>query len=342
MYKLSYFDYTLPKELIAQEPLVQRDSSRLLVVDRQQKTIAHQLFKDLPEYLMKDDLLVLNNTKVIPVRLLGFKKDTLGKVDALLTSKLSDKKFQALFRPSLKVNQEVVFNHGSVKARVASPGVLEFDREVGLEILEKIGVMPLPPYIKRTPRLEDNQRYQTVYARNPGAIASPTAGLHFTAELIAELKNKGVEIAYLSLHTGLGTFKPVKTEDILEHKMEKEEFVIPQETLELLNRVQMNKQRIFAVGTTTTRALETAAFQSSTAPAVGEASSLHGYADLFIYPGYNFKMADCLLTNFHLPKTTLFMLVRALAGRDLITRAYQEAIEKKYRFYSYGDAMLIL
>ena len=335
MYKLSDFDYTLPKELIAQEPLVQRDSSRLLVVDRQQKTIAHQLFKDLPEYLMKDDLLVLNNTKVIPVRLLGFKKDTLGKVDALLTSRLSDKKFQALLRPSLKVNQEVVFNRGSVKARVVSPGVLEFDQDMSAEVLEKIGIMPLPPYIKRLPRLEDAQRYQTVYARNPGAIASPTAGLHFTAELITELKNKGVEIAYLSLHTGLGTFKPVKTEDIREHKMEKEEFVIPQETLELLNRAQMNKQRIFAVGTTTTRALETAALQPPTA-------GLQGYADIFIYPGYDFKIVNCLLTNFHLPRTTLFMLVRALAGRDLIAQAYQEAIKQKYRFYSYGDAMLII
>src|SRR3989339_1843756 len=305
------------------------------MVYRQQKTIAHQLFKDLPEYLMKDDLLVLNNTKVIPVRLLGFKKDTLGKVDALLTSKLSDKKFQALLRPSLKVNQEVVFNRGSVKARVVSPGVLEFDQDISAEVLEKIGIMPLPPYIKRLPRLEDAQRYQTVYARNPGAIASPTAGLHFTAELITELKNKGVEIAYLSLHTGLGTFKPVKTEDIRAHKMEKEEFLIPQETLELLSQAQKNKQRIFAVGTTTTRALETAALQLPTA-------GLQGYADIFIYPGYDFKIVNCLLTNFHLPRTTLFMLVRALAGRDLIAQAYQEAIKQKYRFYSYGDAMLII
>lgn len=335
MFNLSDFDYSLPKELIAQEPLAKRDSSRLLVIDRQKKTISHQLFKDLPHYLKKDDVLVLNNTKVIPVRLLGFKKDTLGKVDALLASRLSDKKFQALFRPSLKVNQEVVFNRGSVKARVISPGVLEFDQDVSTEILEKIGVMPLPPYIKRTPQPEDSQRYQTVYARNPGAIASPTAGLHFTAELIAELKNKGVEIAYLSLHTGLGTFKPVKTEDIREHKMEKEEFVIPQETLESLNQAQKDKQRIFAVGTTTTRALETATLHSPL-------SSLHGYADLFIYPGYDFKIVDCLITNFHLPKTTLFMLVCALAGRDLIIRAYQEAIKQKYRFYSYGDAMLIL
>ena len=335
MYKLSDFDYTLPKELIAQEPLIQRDSSRLLVIDRRKKVISHRLFKDLPEYLMKGDLLVLNNTKVIPVRLLGFKKDTLGKVDALLTSRLSDKKFQALLRPSLKVNQEVVFNRGSVKARVVSPGVLEFDQDMSAEVLEKIGIMPLPPYIKRLPRLEDAQRYQTVYARNPGAIASPTAGLHFTAELITELKNKGVEIAYLSLHTGLGTFKPVKTEDIREHKMEKEEFVIPQETLELLNRAQMNKQRIFAVGTTTTRALETAALQLPTA-------GLQGNADIFIYPGYDFKIVNCLLTNFHLPRTTLFMLVRALAGKDLVTRAYQEAVENKYRFYSYGDAMLII
>lgn len=335
MLSLSDFDYSLPKELIAQEPLARRDSSRLLIIDRQKKIISHRLFKDLPEYLMKGDLLVLNNTKVLPVRLLGFKKDTLGKVDALLVSRLSDKKFQALLRPSLKVNQEVVFKGGSVKARVASPGVLEFDQDMSAEVLEKIGIMPLPPYIKRTPCIEDNQRYQTVYARNPGAIASPTAGLHFTAELIAELKNKGVEIAYLSLHTGIGTFKPVKTEDIREHKMEKEEFVIPQETMELLNRAQMNKQRIFAVGTTTTRALETAALQPPTA-------GLQGYADIFIYPGYDFKIVNCLLTNFHLPKTTLFMLVCALAGRDLIMRAYQEAVEKKYRFYSYGDAMLIL
>lgn len=335
MCNLLDFDYSLPKELIAQEPLAERDASRLLVIDRQKKTIAHQLFKDLPKYFQEDDLLVLNNTKVVPVRLLGFKKDTLGKVDALLVNRLSDNKFQTLLRPPLKINQEIVFNYGSVKARVVASGVLEFDQEVGLEILEKIGVMPLPPYIKRTPRLEDNQRYQTVYARNPGAIASPTAGLHFTAELLSEIENKVVKITYLSLHTGLGTFKPVKAEDIREHKMEKEEFVIPQETLESLSRAQMNKQRIFAVGTTTTRALEAAAFQSPSA-------SLHGYADIFIYPGYKFKVVDCLLTNFHLPKTTLFMLVSALAGRDLITRAYQEAIQQKYRFYSYGDAMLIV
>ncbi|MEK6568565.1 MAG: tRNA preQ1(34) S-adenosylmethionine ribosyltransferase-isomerase QueA, partial [Candidatus Omnitrophota bacterium] len=218
---------------------------------------------------------------------------------------------------------------------VVSPGVLEFDQNMSAEVLEKIGIMPLPPYIKRTPRIEDNQRYQTIYALNPGAIASPTAGLHFSAESIAELKNKGVEIAYLSLHTGIGTFKPVKTEDIREHKMEKEEFVIPRETLELLSRAQMNKQRIFAVGTTTTRALETIALYPPTA-------GLQGYADIFIYPGYDFKIVNCLLTNFHLPKTTLLMLVSALAGRGLIARAYQEAIEKKYRFYSYGDAMLII
>lgn len=335
MLSLSDFDYSLPKELIAQEPLSRRDSSRLLVIDRTSQAIAHKLFKDLPLYLRKDDLLVLNNTKVVPVRLLGFKKDTLGKVDALLANRLSAKRFQALLRPSLKVNQEVVFNGGSVGARVVSDGILEFDRDVDSKLLEKIGVMPLPPYIKRAPCPEDAQRYQTVYAHNPGAIASPTAGLHFTAELISELKSKGVETAYLSLHTGLGTFKPVKAEDIREHKMEKEEFLIPQETLKLLNLAQKDKRRVFAVGTTTTRALEFAGFNPAS-------KSLQGYADIFIYPGYDFKVVSGLLTNFHLPKTTLFMLVCAFAGRDLIARAYQEAIKEKYRFYSYGDAMLII
>lgn len=327
--KLSEFDYNLPKELIAQTPLKRRDASRLMVVDRKKRVISHQLFRDLPKYLKSNDLLVFNDTKVIPARMIGRKKDTLGKVDVLLTNRLSKTKFQALLNPNIKPGKEIVFDHGEIKAKIAEEKILEFNKPISHALLEKIAVMPLPPYIKRMPTDIDAIRYQTVYAKKPGAIASPTAGIHFTRRLLNEIKAKSVNIAYLTLHVGLGTFKPVKCVDIRNHIMEKEEYSISKQTIKLIQATQEKDRRIFAVGTTTTRALE----------AMAESKS---YTDLFIYPGYKFTVVDCLLTNFHLPKTTLLMLVCAFAGRDLIMRAYQEAIKERYRFYSYGDAMLIV
>ena len=331
--KLSDFDYYLPKELIAQEPLEQRDSSRLMVVECKNKVVRHKSFRDILEYFNPGDILVLNDTKVIPARLLGVKKGTLGRVDVLLSNRISSKRFQALIKPHLKIGQEVLFNHATVSAVLLEKGILEFNQDISLAVLEEIGVMPLPPYIKRQPRSSDNLSYQTVYARNPGAIASPTAGRHFTPDLLREIEARYVGIRYITLHVGTGTFKPVKREDIEDHQMDSEEFSIPKETLNAVIKAKKEGRRIFSVGTTTTRALETIA---------DGVTSQEGKTDLFIYPGYEFKTVDCLLTNFHLPKTTLFMLACAFAGRELIMRAYQEAIKQKYRFYSYGDAMLIV
>lgn len=337
---LSEFDYFLPRELIAQEPSARREQSRLLVIDRRDESISHRVFSDLPGYINAGDLLVLNNTKVIPARLIGAKKNTLGKVDVLLSGKLASGAFRALVRPRLKIGQEVTFAKGRVSARIIEDGVLKFDRAVSAGILNKIGVMPLPPYIKRAPAAIDNKRYQTVYARNPGAIAAPTAGLHFTDRILKDIRNKKADIKCLSLHVGPGTFKPVKAEDIHSHEMDAEEFSIPYRTVSSAVKVRKRGGRIFAVGTTTTRALETIVdmVTGHRPPATGR----EGKTNLFIYPGYNFRMVDCLLTNFHLPKTTLFMLVCAFAGKDLIMRVYQEAVKEKYRFYSYGDAMLII
>lgn len=338
--KLSDFDYYLPKELIAQEPLARRDASRLLVVDRKTRTISHRSFKDLAGYFKPTDLLVLNNTRVIPARLLGVKKDTLGKVDVLLVERLSDKRFKVLIKPHLKIGGELIFSHGTRRAQLVEDKVLEFKNALSAQALKKIGLMPLPPYIKRQPGERDSLRYQTVYARNPGAIAAPTAGLHFTRELLKEIEEKEVRLAHITLHVGVGTFKPVRSEDIRNHIMEPEEFNISQKTIKDIITIKEKGGRVFAVGTTTTRALETAAaiFTNHESRTTNHC----GYTNLFIYPGYKFKIVDCLLTNFHLPRTTLLMLVCAFAGRDRIMQAYQEAIKEKYRFYSYGDAMLIV
>ena len=338
--KLSEFDYYLPKELIAQEPKACRDASRLLVVDRKTGTISHRSFRDLAGYFKPPELLVLNNTRVIPARLLGVKKDTLGKVDVLLAERLSDKRFKVLIKPHLKIGGELIFNHGTIRAQLVEDKCLEFKNALPAEALKKIGLMPLPPYIKRQPGKRDSLRYQTVYARNPGAIAAPTAGLHFTRELLKEIEEKEVKLAHITLHVGVGTFKPVRSEDIRNHIMEPEEFNIPGKTVKDIITIKEKGGRVFAVGTTTTRALETSAaiFTNHEAPTTKHC----GHTNLFIYPGYKFKLVDCLLTNFHLPKTTLLMLACAFAGRGLIMQAYQEAIKEKYRFYSYGDAMLIL
>jgi len=355
--KLSDFDYYLPKELIAQEPLNERDSSRLMVVSRGDGSIRHKTFRDILEYLNPGDILALNDTKVIPARLLGVKKGTLGRVDVLLSNRISSKRFQALIKPRLKIGQEVLFNNGfgkrkpnqgllasgTVSAVLSEKGILEFNQDISLEVLEKIGVMPLPPYIKRQPQALDNISYQTVYARNAGAIASPTAGRHFTPELLKEIEAKSVDMRYVTLHVGTGTFKPVKSEDIENHQMDQEEFNIPKETLSAIIKAKKEGRRIFAVGTTTTRALETVGKMSDDGRGTTPREQVdegRKYTGLFIHPGYEFKVVDCLLTNFHLPKTTLLMLACAFAGRDLIMKAYNAAIKEKYRFYSYGDAML--
>lgn len=346
--KLSDFDYFLPKELIAQEPLACRAASRLLVLDRKTRTISHRSFKDLAGYFKPPELLVLNNTKVIPARLLGVKKDTQGKVDVLLAERLTDKRFRVLIKPHLKIGRELIFNHGTIRAQLVEDKVLEFKNALPDEVLKKIGLMPLPPYIKRQPGERDGLRYQTVYARSPGAIAAPTAGLHFTRELLKEIEEKEVRVTHITLHVGVGTFKPVRSEDIRNHIMEPEEFNISRKTIKDIITIKEKGGRVFAVGTTAARALETAAaiFTNREPPT----TNYCGHTNLFIYPGYKFKIVDCLLTNFHLPKTTLLMLVCAFAsgftgseaGRGLIMQAYREAIKEKYRFYSYGDAMLII
>ncbi len=346
--KLADFDYPLPRELIAQYPLKERDAARLLVLDREQCTIEHRIFKNIVDYFRQDDLIVLNNTEVLPSRLIG-SRVTGGKVELLLLRQKSGLTFDALIKPSrVKLKEKIIFtppffrrrsysgqeragfNGNKIYGEVTDKNEITFLAK-DLETIYKLGVMPLPPYIKRVPRDLDSVYYQTVYAQELGSIASPTAGLHFTEELMTQIKSRGVNIAYITLHIGYSTFKPVKSEDITEHKMEKEYFQISQEAQRNINQAHLKRGRIFAVGTTTCRTLESYA-----------SGFKDGYTDLFIYPGYRFKLTDCLLTNFHLPRTTLFMLACAFVGKKLIKKAYQEAIDKKYRFYSYGDAMLIV
>jgi S-adenosylmethionine:tRNA ribosyltransferase-isomerase len=328
--KLSHFDYNLPKELIAQYPLEDRESARMLVVRRADGLIEHKFFKDIVDYIKKDELLVLNDTKVLTCRIVG-KKSTGGKVEVLLTRRKSGNLFEALIQPSrTKVGEKIYFGPDNTLGIITNRKEISF-RLKDADDIYSLGQVPLPPYIKREPQDLDRTYYQTVYARKEGAIASPTAGLHFTQEILNNLDAKGVKRAFITLHVGLGTFKPVTADNITEHKMEAESFQIPRQAVEEIERVRLNKARIFAVGTTSLRALETYA-----------SGSTEGLTNLFIYPGYKFKLVDCLLTNFHLPKTTLFMLVCAFGGDGLIKKAYQDAVEMKYRFYSYGDAMLII
>jgi len=330
MLKLWDFDYILPKELIAQYPLKKRDAARLLILDREKQTIEHRIFKDISDYLNKNDLIVLNDTKVLRCRLYG-KRPTGGQVEILLLNHKGNLIFNAMISPSrVKIGEKIVFNGGKTFGLVSSKNEITFNVK-DADTIYKLGTMPLPPYIKRYPEDLDNTYYQTVYADEEGAIASPTAGLHFSKQLIRKIKSDGINFAHLTLHVGIGTFKPVKTDDIRRHKMEPEYFKIPQDSIKAIENAKKENYRIIAVGTTSLRALETYA------NGVKE-----GYTDLFIYPGYKFKLVDCLLTNFHLPKTTLFMLICAFAGTPLIKKAYQEAIDQKYRFYSYGDAMLIV
>ena len=336
------FDYNLPEELIAQTPLKERSSSRLLVLNKDNGNITHEHFYNIINYLHKGDVLVLNDTKVIPARLIGEKEDTKAVIEILLLKELSDNNWECLARPCkrLKEGTIVSFGGGLLKALVTEKledGIIHVKliyNGILMEILDKLGTMPLPPYIHE--KLEDQSRYQTVYAKYEGSAAAPTAGLHFTKELLKEIENKGVIITYVTLHVGLGTFRPVEVENILEHKMHSEFYTMNKETADILNKAKGEKRRIIAVGTTSTRTLETIATNNN-----GLFKECAGNTDIFIYPGYKFKAIDGLITNFHLPKSTLVMLVSALAGRDNILNAYQEAIKEKYRFFSFGDAMFI-
>jgi len=302
-----------------------------MVLDRKEGSISHKIFRQIDGFFRKGDLLVLNDTRVLHCRLMGHKK-TGGRVEILLTRRINGSDFSCLVQPSrTKVGEKIIFGPaGDVTGVLSSRGRISFKQNDADRIYE-LGVVPLPPYIRRQPEDLDKVYYQTVYAREEGALASPTAGLHFTQDSLQRLQGEGIRLAYVTLHVGLGTFRPVRCENIIEHKMEAEHFSVPDATVEALAEVKKNKGRVIAVGTTSLRTLETYA-----------SGRREGNTDLFIYPGYKFKLADCLLTNFHLPMTTLFMLVCAFAGKDLALKAYQEAVENKYRFYSYGDAMLIL
>ncbi|MCD8158764.1 MAG: tRNA preQ1(34) S-adenosylmethionine ribosyltransferase-isomerase QueA [Clostridiales bacterium] len=339
--KTSDFYYDLPKELIAQTPLVDRSSSRLLVLGKNSGKTEHKTFKDIKNYLKAGDCLVVNETKVIPARLIGERKNTGARVEILLLKRIDAERWETLVYPGKKAKpgNVISFGGGLLEAEieeVVNDGnrIVKFNYEgIFEELLDKLGQMPLPPYI--TEKLEDKTRYQTVYAKNSGSAAAPTAGLHFTPELLSELEEKGVKIARLTLHVGLGTFRPVKVEDVNNHKMHSEFYSLIQDQADIINETRKNGGRIIAVGTTTTRTLE------SIADETGYLTKKSGWTDIFIYPGYKFKLVDNLITNFHLPESTLIMLVSALAGKENIMKAYKEAVEMKYRFFSFGDAMFI-
>lgn len=338
---LKDFYYDLPQELIAQDPLEDRSSSRLLVLDKNTGEIEHKSFRNIIEYLNPGDCLVINDTKVIPARLMGLKEGTGAAIEILLLKRYSDDVWECIVKPGRKAREGavIIFGDGLLRGKITK--VLDdgnryiqfFYEGIFEEILDKLGQMPLPPYI--THKLQDKNRYQTVYAKNEGSAAAPTAGLHFTKELLEEISNKGVEIASVTLHVGLGTFRPVKADRIEEHHMHTEYYMISQSEADKINNAKANGGRIVAVGTTSCRTLESAAAEDGFIPAK------NGDTDIFIYPGYKFKAIDCLITNFHLPESTLVMLVSALAGRERIMKAYKEAVDNRYRFFSFGDAMFI-
>ena len=335
------FFYKLPEELIAQTPLKNRDDSRLLVLDKLTGHITHKYFKDIINYFNKGDVLILNNTRVIPARLYGSRKDSLSKIEILLLKRLNNNDWEVLVRPGKKarVGHILIFGEGLLVGEIKNildngNRIINFRYEgIFEEILDKLGTMPLPPYIKT--QLEDRERYQTVYSKIEGSAAAPTAGLHFTKELMDKIRDKGVKIGFITLHVGLGTFRPVKVEKIEEHEMHSEYYEITQEIVDIIHNAKLNDKKVFAVGTTTVRTLETAAYD------IGKLRPNSGWTDIFIYPGYKFKIVDSIITNFHLPESTLLMLVSAFSDRKKILYAYQEAIENKYRFFSFGDAMLI-
>lgn len=344
--QLKDFDFHLPEELIAQVPLEPRDRSRMMVIDRAKGELFHYQFTQLDTLLNPGDVLVLNKTKVIPARLFGKKEETGAQIEVLLLNRLETDLWEVILRPGkrLKVGQKVVFGEGLLIGELISINdngnrVLRFQYE-GLfeEILDELGKMPLPPYIHI--ELEDKERYQTVYAKENGSAAAPTAGLHFTEELLEKIRSKGIEILEITLHVGLGTFRPVKTEDIREHEMHSEYYRIDSHTAEKINLAKKEGRKVIAVGTTVVRTLESAAKFALTKE--GELSPSDGWTDIFIYPGYEFKIIDGLVTNFHFPRSTLIMLVSAFANRDIIMKAYDTAVKERYRFFSFGDCMLIL
>lgn len=339
--KTSDFYYELPQELIAQTPLEDRSSSRLMTVNKESGEIHHKHFYDIIDELNEGDALILNDTKVLPARLYGEKEDTGGAIEFLLLHKHSLDTWEVILKPGrrAKPGAKFIFGGGELKAEVLEV-VNEGNRLVKFyydgvfeEVLDRLGEMPIPPYI--TEKLKDKNRYQTVYAKNPGSAAAPTAGLHFTPELLEKIKNKGVNIGYVTLHVGLGTFRPVKVDDVDKHKMHSEFYILPQATADLVNRTKESGGRVISVGTTATRTLETAGMNGLPLKAAT------GWTDIFIYPGKKFNVTDALITNFHLPESTLIMLVSALAGRENILNAYNEAVKEKYRFFSFGDAMFI-
>lgn len=344
--ELKEFDYYLPNELIAQTPVEPRDSSRLMVINKKNHEIAHYNFKQIEDLLQPGDVLVLNKTKVIPARLLGRKKDTGAQIEVLLLNRIENNIWEVLIKPGkrLKVEQEVIFREGVLTGKLLSilengNRIMQFQYD-GLfeEVLDNLGKMPLPPYI--TTGLKSKTRYQTVYAKESGSAAAPTAGLHFTEELLETIRGNGVEVLEILLHVGLGTFRPVKTENISDHQMHSEYFKIDQGTAESINRAKREGRRIIAVGTTVVRTLESAA--SLSVKDNSELFATEGWTKIFIFPGYDFKIINALITNFHFPQSTLLMLVSALAGKELILKAYDIAVQERYRFFSFGDAMLII
>lgn len=339
--KVSDFDFDLPEELIAQHPLEKRDASRLMVLDKKTGCIEHRSFHDVIEYLNEGDTLVLNNTRVMPARLIGEKEGTGGKIEFLLLKRMEGDKWECLAKPGkrAKVGQSFTFGEGKLKCKVVDiveegNRIIEFSYDgIFEQVLDELGEMPLPPYI--TEKLDDKERYQTVYSKEKGSAAAPTAGLHFTNDLLEEIKAKGVNIAYLTLHVGLGTFRPVKVEDINEHIMHSEYYHLDKENADLINETKKRGNKVIAVGTTSTRTLETIGDEN------GFVREQSGWTDIFIYPGYKYKVIDELITNFHLPESTLIMLVSALAGKENVMNAYNTAVKEKYRFFSFGDSMII-
>ena len=339
--QVSDFDFYLPEELIAQHPLKERDSSRFMVLDRNTGEIEHKVFHDVLDYLVPGDTLVLNNTRVMPARLIGEKEGTGGKIEFLLLKRIEGDKWECLAKPGkkAKVGATFTFGEGKLKAIVREIG-LEGNRVIEFiyngifeEILDELGQMPLPPYIHE--KLDDRERYQTVYSKEKGSAAAPTAGLHFTEDLLEKIREKGVNIAFVTLHVGLGTFRPVKVEDIDDHVMHSEYYELDEENAKIINDTKERGDRVIAVGTTSTRTLETIGSKD------GRVRPQSGWTDIFIFPGYKFNIVDSLITNFHLPESTLIMLVSALAGKENIMNAYKTAVEEKYRFFSFGDSMFI-
>ncbi len=340
--KTSDFNYNLPEELIAQEPLKDRASSRLMMLDKNTGEIEHKTFRDIKQYLKKGDCLVINDTKVLPARLIGERKNTGARVEILLLVRKEIDKWEVLVHPGKKAKpgDRIVFGGGLLEAEIlevieGGNRIVKFHFDGVFEnILDKLGEMPLPPYI--THKLEDKNRYQTVYAEHDGSAAAPTAGLHFTKELLKEIEDMGVKIAHVTLHVGLGTFRPVKVEDVTNHEMHSEYYIVEESQAKMINDAKAAGGRIISVGTTSTRTLESVTDEN------GIVHAQSGWTKIFIYPGYKFKAIDCLITNFHLPESTLIMLVSALAGKDHVLNAYKVAVEEKYRFFSFGDAMLII